>query len=92
MIEKTLDKYYIKKMKIFIDRIMIMYALDYRYIDKGDYLTLQIKKIKFNDNQYVGVFTFNKRGIFVDLCNQEELRKCIKTNIEMYDKSTREKL
>ena len=36
MIEKILDKYYIKKMKIFIDRIMIMYALDYRYIDKGD--------------------------------------------------------
>lgn len=91
MIEKILDKYYIKKMKIFLDREMLGYYIDHRYIKKNDYLILQIKREEFNDNQYVECLTFNEKDVFIDLCNQKELRKVLKARIEMYDKSIREK-
>lgn len=91
MIDRILDKYYIKKLKAYLDRQLLEWFIDHRYIEKGNYLILQIKKEEYNDNQYVEILTFNKEDVFIDLCNQKELYKILKVRIEKYFEYLKEK-
>jgi len=84
MIEKILDKYYKRKLKRYLDRELLFWFIDHRYIEDRNYLELQVKKETFNDKQYKEILTFNKQEIFIILCNQEELKQCLKERIDKY--------
>ena len=84
MIEKILDKYYKRKLKLYLNRQLLYWFIDYRYIESEDYLELQVKKEPFNDEQYKRILTFNKQEIFINLCNQEKLKECLKERIDKY--------
>lgn len=84
MIDKILDKYYTKKLKKFLNRELMIYFLNHRYIDKGEFLELQIKDEQYNDKQYKEILTFYKPEIFINLCNQKELRKCLHEAVKRY--------
>lgn len=84
MIEKILDKYYLKKLKIFLDRELLLWNIDHKYIEELGYLTLLIKKECYNDKQYKELLTFHKKDIFNDLCNQKELINVLKERMNEY--------
>lgn len=89
MIEKILDKYYVKKLKKFLDRELMIYFLDHRYIDKDMFLELQIKEEQYNDKQYKEILTFYKSEIFNNLCNQKELSQCLHEAVGRYLKENK---
>ena len=84
MIDRILDKYYKRKLKEYLDRELLFWFIDHRYIEDRNYLELQVKKETYNDKQYKEILTFDKQDIFIILCNQKELEKCLKERINNY--------
>lgn len=84
MIEKILDKYYSKKLMEFLDRQLLEWFIDKRYLIKDTYVSLQIKKCKYNDSEYKEIITFAKKDAFIYLCNQSELKKVLRQCVQGY--------
>ena len=86
MIEKILDKYYLKKLKLFLDRELHLWNIDHKYNEELGNLTLLIKKECYNDKQYKALLTFRKKDIFNYLFNQKELISVLNERINEYFK------
>ena len=87
MIEKILDKYYIKKIKQKIKKFMKYWiSLNIRFIEEDNYIILQIKDEKFNDNEYKGILQFNKKEGIIYICMLEKIQENIIEEVKKYYK------
>lgn len=92
MLEKIIDRYYIKKYKRLINNIMIEYNLDYKIRISNEYISLLVKYRMYNDEQYATIFVINKKNAFITLCRYEELEQTIKDRIKMYCEREKERI
>ncbi len=90
MIERILDNYYTKKLKRYLDRILMIYYIDHRYIETNENLELQIKKLEYNDEQYKSITTYKKKDIFIHLCNTDDLYAILKSRLDKYAEEVEE--
>lgn len=79
-----LDKYFTKKLKKCINKILINWYIDFKYIENNNYVKLAIKKKIYNDEQYEVIFSFFKDDAFSIICRQKELEEYIKNQVEGY--------
>ena len=79
-----LDKYFTKKLKKCINKLLIKWYIDFKYIENNKYVRLAIKKKIYNDDQYEVIFSFFKDDAFIILCSQKELEEYIKNQVEGY--------
>lgn len=86
MITKILDNYCTKRLKQLIDTELCMWNLDFRYTKENDFIQLYVKKRVYNDKMYRPLFYFRKDMAICFLCDQQELKKTIRENIEEYCK------
>ena len=87
MIEKILDKYYIKKIKQKIKKFMKYWiSLNIRFIEEDNYIILQIKDEKFNDNEYKVILKFNKKEGIIYICMLEKIQENIIEEVKKYYK------
>lgn len=92
MIEKIIDKYYIKKYKRCINNIMAEYNLDYKIRISKEYISLLVKYRMYNDEQYATIYVIRKENAFITLCKNEELEQTIKERIEIYCEREKERI
>lgn len=84
MIEKILDKYYMKKLKLLIKQYMLQYLLDYRFVNKKNTIDLEIKKVLYNNHMYKIVYSFCKDKVIFYITDYKELQKTLNKEIELY--------
>ena len=84
MIEKILDKYYMKKLKLLIKRYMLQYLLDYRFVNKKNTIDLEIKKVSYNNHMYKNVYSFCKDKVIFYITDYKELQKTLNKEIRLY--------
>ena len=92
MIEKIIDRYYIKKYKRLINNIMASYNLDYKVKVTREYISLLVKYRMYNDEQYATIYVIRKENAFITLCKNEELEQTIKERIEIYCEREKERI
>ena len=92
MLEKIIDRYYIKKYKRLINNIMAEYNLDYKIRISKEYISLLVKYRMYNDEQYATIYVICKENTFISLCRYEELEKTIKDRIKIYCESEKERI
>lgn len=85
-----LDRYFTKKLKKYIDRVLSNWNVEHKYIGYNNYVNLVIKKPTFNDNQYEVAFSFFKEDAFSILCRQKELEEYIGNQVKIYFDSLKE--
>ena len=82
MLEKILDKYYMKKL---IDKIrfsLLPYYLDFEYIFEKDGVLINCKKKKYKD--YSPLIRIDYKYCFSYLCDYDDFAKRVKRLIDDY--------
>lgn len=81
MIEKILDKYFTKKLKNYASSYLLRWFIDTKFIEKNNFIELQIKKPHYKDELFKAIYSFNKSDAlyyllhFDQIC--KELKKCV---------------
>lgn len=84
MIEKILDKYYMKKLKLLIKQYMLQYLLDYRFVNKKNTIDLEIKKVSYNNHMYKNVYSICKDKAIFYITDYKEMQKTLNKEIGLY--------
>ena len=86
MIEKILNKYFTKKLKKYTSSYLLRWYIDIRFIEKNNFIELQIKKAHYKDEFFKSIYSFNKSDALFYLLNTEktfkELKKCVDYYLE----------
>lgn len=90
MIERAINKYYIKQLKKEIeDRICLYTNIDFKYEEDKNKLFVLIKDKKYNDSEYVELFYFKKENALLYIINFDEIRVMINEVIKNYLKENK---
>lgn len=84
MIERILDKYYLKKFKQYIQSWSLKWYLDTRFIKKNNYIEFQVKKPKYKDEMYTTIYSFYKYYGLYYFTNFNEFTKEIEKKLNKY--------
>ena len=84
MIEKILDKYYMKKLKLLIKQYMLQYLLDYRFVNKKNTIDLEIKKVSYNNSMYKNIYSISKDKAIFYITDYKEMQKSLNRVINSY--------
>lgn len=90
VIDRILNNYYSKKLEEYIDRELLEWFIDKKFIYNDNHIQLLIKLPEYNDKQYQEILTFFKEEAIIYLCNQNELKKVLKDRIKTYFKYVKE--
>ena len=88
MIERILDKYYMKKLVDKIKFTLLPYYLDFEYIFEEDRVLINCKKKKYKD--YSPVIKIDYKYCFSYLCDYDNFVKRIKRLVDDYCKEEQE--
>ena len=91
MIEKILDKYYIKKLKREIKNTLLNWNLAYKFIETDYAIDLWIKRTYYNDKEYELIVSLEKIRALKHLINYEKLENFIIECVNEYVKRSKEK-
>ena len=86
MLERILDNYFMKKLRKCISSYLLNWYIDHRYINKNDYVELQIKKPHYKEETYTTIYGFYIHNSLYYLLDIEQIRKDIKDNVNKYVK------
>lgn len=86
MIERILNNYFQKKLINRLKFSLLIYYLDFKYIFTKNKISVQCKRKKYNDEEYVNVFKIDKEDCYYYLCNYEKFIANVKKLINDYYK------
>lgn len=84
IITKILDKYYLNQLINAIKKYMIYWIIDLKIEYSNENLCVSVKKIKYNDEQYVILINIPKKECLYYLCNFEYVRERIDKGMKYY--------
>ena len=85
VITKILDNYYSDKLiETIKDEINHKWFIDIRVKNNGNKVWVEVKRKKYNDNQYETIFGFYKRNAFANLIDVEKVREKVSKNVNIY--------
>lgn len=73
MLEKILDKYYTKKLMKQMKEYLDVFSLDKRIVYHKDYATLEVKRRKWKEENYIIVYSCLYDKALVELINLSEI-------------------
>lgn len=85
MIDKILDKYYLRKVKKIVEQKLNEYFIHYRFEKLIDGVWLEIKKVEYNDDQYKVIWSCFTEEAFYYLANIDKLEKEIDKAVRNYN-------
>lgn len=88
MIERILDKYYMKKLVDKIKLTLFSYYLDFEYIFEKDRVLINCKKKKYKD--YSPIIKIDYKYCFSYLCDYDDFVKRVKRLVDEYCKKEQE--
>ena len=86
MLEKILDRYYIKKVVKEIIKMLRMYFISFRFVYEKDVIRIFIKKHYYDDTMYELIGSLDKKRGFVYLSNIKRVNKELQKEIDKYFK------
>lgn len=84
MIEKIIDKYFTKKLKKCISTYLLQWYIDSRFVNRNDYIELQIKKPHYKEETYTTICGFYKPNSLFYLLEIEKQTEKIKGYVDSY--------
>ena len=84
MIEKIIDKYFAKKLKKCISTYLLHWYIDSRFVNRNDYIELQIKKPHYKEEIYTTIYGFYKPNSLFYLLEIEKINEKIKECVNSY--------
>ena len=76
MLEKILDKYYAKKLEMYLRNSLAEYYIDKKFVYTKHLLELYLKKTKWKDEHYVLVMAIPYGKCFeAYICGRDDLKK-----------------
>ena len=86
MLDKILDKYYLRKIEKIVEQILNRYLIHYHFENLMDCICLEVKKVEYNDEQYKAIWACCMEEAFYYLSNLDVLEKEIKEAVANYCK------
>ncbi len=86
MLDKILDKYYLRKIEKIVEQILNRYLIRYHFENLMDCICLEVKKVEYNDEQYKAIWTCYMEEAFYYLSNLDVLEKEIEEAVANYCK------